>query len=277
MINFNGQIVSSKQPVFTGHNRAFRYGDGLFESIRMFNGKMPFLKYHCQRLFKGMTALKIEIPTNYSLDFFKNEIIKTIKDCKSNNHRIRLTVFRSGNGLYTPHNNNPTFLIEWQELPSSKFNWNKKGLSVGLFDDIKINPSPISCFKSCSALPYVMANIHKKENRWDDVLLINHIGSIVSGGSSNIFLLKNNTLLSPPTSDGCVAGTMRKVVFKLGDKLNIETEKRSFSIGELAGADEIFLTNAPQGIRWVENVIGVKTEFKNKRSYKIFEALQELV
>ncbi len=277
MVNFNGQIVPSEQPIFTGVNRAFRYGDGMFESIRVFDGKMLFFEYHFRRLQKGMAALKINMPSEYTSVFFRNEILKTIENNKIKNHRVRLTVFRSGNGLYTPQNNAPAFYIEAQIMPSNKFEWNEKGLEIGLFDEIKINPSPVSFFKSCNALPYVMANIYKKEKGWDDVILMNHQENIVCGGSSNVFFVKNGVLLSPPISDGCVAGTMREVVFELANKLKIETKECSFPVDELATADEIFLTNAIQGIRWVGNVAGKETDFKSNMSYRLFEALNEFM
>lgn len=210
MVNFNGQLISSEEPLFSGSNRAFRYGDSLFESVRMFDGKAPLLSSHIDRLLKGMTVLKMNIPSHFSITYFEEQINKVAGFLKIKNSRIRLTVFRAGQGLYTPKINEPSFLIELEELDTDKFVWNTEGLRVGLFNDWKIAPSPFMFFKSGNALPFVMANLFKKENSWDDVLILNSSGNIACGGSSNIFIVKNGEFITPPITEGCVEGTMRK-------------------------------------------------------------------
>ena len=121
-INFNCKILPSEQPIFTASNRAFRYGDGLFETIRVFDGKIPFFQRHFQRLIVGCRLLNLDVSGHFTQDFFENEISKLLVG--GANYRVRLTVWRSGGGLYTPETNLPDFLIEAKELPSSVFELN---------------------------------------------------------------------------------------------------------------------------------------------------------
>ena len=279
MINFNGQLFSEETPLFLSSNRTFRYGDGLFESIRVFGGKMPFFDRHWQRLQSGLEVLKFEVPVHFSAAFFQNEIAKLTEN--QSNWRIRLTVFRSGGGLYTPERNTPEFLIEATPLSSGRFELNTEGLIVGIFDEIRLqsfNPPILqsfnpSNFKTCNALPFVLAGIFKKEKDWDDCLLLNTDRRIACGGSSNVFLVKNGGLHTPPLTEGCVAGTMRSVIFDVAKKLKIKLLETPLVVSDLPQADEFFLTNAIQGIRWVRDVEGVEKKLANEISGKIASEL----
>jgi branched-chain amino acid aminotransferase len=262
-VNFNGEILPAGQAILTSSNRAFRFGDSLFESIRVFEGEMPFFDRHWQRLKAGMEVLKFEIPAHFSAAFFQHEISKLTEN--QGNWRIRLTVFRSGGGLYTPERNAPEFLIETSPLGSSRFELNPSGLAIGIFDEIRLNASVFSPFKTGNALPNVLAAIFKKEKKRDDCLLLNTAGRIACGSSSNVFLVKNGGLITPPLTEGCVAGTMRGGVLDLCKSLKIEALETPVSPEDLPQADELFLTNAIQGIRWVQEVEG-----SNKKLSKNF-------
>ena len=161
-VNFNGDIITKEQPIFNGKNRGFRYGDGLFETIRVFDGKAPFVVKHFERLKKGLSLLKFEIPEFYSESFFCDEIEKLTEGI--GNHRIRLSVFRSEGGFYTPTDNHPNFLIEDQILDNSGFKLNEKGLAIGIFEDLKISNNLLSSLKTANSLSYILAGIYCKEN-----------------------------------------------------------------------------------------------------------------
>ncbi|MEK7257028.1 MAG: aminotransferase class IV, partial [Bacteroidota bacterium] len=252
-------------------NRSFRYGDGIFESIRVFNGKMPFLDRHWRRLSAGMQALRLEAPPHFTQAFFKEKTLKTIEN--QGNWRVRLIVFRSGGGLYTPEKNEADFLIEASPLAADNFEWQTEGLHVGICETVKLTPSIFSPFKTCSALPFVLAGIFKKENRLDDCLLLNQTGRIVCGGSSNLFLVENGRLFTPPISEGCVAGVIRSAVLDVAKALKIKVKEAKIPTRCLAQADEIFLTNAVQGIRWVRQLKGMEKTFTCKTASLILEKL----
>ena len=252
-VNFNGKIFSSDLPILKSNNRAFLYGDAIFETLRMFEGKLPFLENHINRMLKTLAFLKYSVPKKYSAHFFKKEIKKIASD----NSRIRITVFRSDGGLYTPKNLRPNFLITSQPLKSSQFILNKEGLTLGIFDEVKLSQTPLSPFKTCNALPYILAGIYKKEQNLDDCILLNEKDRISEAISSNIFLFKKNKLITPSLSEGCVSGTMRSLIFKIASEENIIIQEKKISLSSLNSFEEIWLTNAINGIQWVSKIGGL--------------------
>jgi branched-chain amino acid aminotransferase len=251
MINFNGSIFDDNERILTAQNRAFRYGDGLFESIRVFKGKMPFYNYHFERLLRGMKALKMNIPSYFNPHYIKNEISKTLEN--QSNSRVRLAVYREDGGFYAPSNQNIDFLIESTTLPESKYLLNDLGLTIGVFKDYTLRQTPYSAFKSSNSMPYVLAGIFAKENSFEDILLLNTEGYVSEGISSNIFIVKENKLITPSLSSGCVGGIMRQIIFEIAQEQEITCKEAQIKIEDVHEADEVFYTNAMQGIRWVEN------------------------
>lgn len=276
-INFNGKLIAAGQEVTVVPNRAFRYGDGLFESVRVFDdGKMPMLGRHWQRLKSGMEVLKFDIPPHFSAGFFEEEINRLTHG--SGCLRVRLSVFRTGGGLYAPETNIPSFLIEADILSSPAFTLNKKGLSIGIFEEVPVPAFPASRlqpwnFKTLNALPFVLAAIYRQEKGWDDCLLLNTANRVACGNSSNLFLIKDGGLITPPLSEGCVAGTMRNMVKDIAMQEGLEYLEAPVSNLDLAAADEIMLTNAIQGIRWVQHVENVPVVYGKKMIETVFQKL----
>jgi branched-subunit amino acid aminotransferase/4-amino-4-deoxychorismate lyase len=269
MINHNGSLFDDNERLLTSQNRAFRYGDGLFESIRVFKGKTPFYNYHFERLLRGMKALRMNIPTYFNPHYIKNELSKVIEN--QPNSRVRLAVYREDGGLYTPSTHNIDFLIESTPLLESKYLLNDLGLTIGVFKDYKLRLTPVSAFKTSNSLPYVMAGIFAKENSFEDVLMLNTEGFVAEGISSNIFIVKENKLITPSLSSGCVGGIMRQIVFETAQEQGISCEESNISVQDVETADEVFYTNAMQGIRWVEN-FEAKT-YHNEMAQKLYELL----
>jgi branched-subunit amino acid aminotransferase/4-amino-4-deoxychorismate lyase len=253
ILNYNGNIIPANQPIFTADNRAFKYGDSLFETIRVFNGKMPFLSYHFDRLNEGMKLLEMTSPSlpegETRRSHFCNEINKLTN--KKGNYRIRLTIFRSDGGLYTPKDNSIQFLIEKTHLGSSSFTLNDKGLSLGISENKLLSGNPISHLKTGNSLAYILAALEKEKNNYDDVLIQNNKGQIAEALSANLFLIMQNEIITPPLKSGCVGGTMRRFL--------VENNKASFkeqiiTKDKLIAAQGAFLTNAIQGIKWIKKI-----------------------
>jgi aminodeoxychorismate lyase len=269
MINHNGSLLDDKERLLTSQNRAFRYGDGLFETIRVFNGKIPFYGYHFERLLRGMKALKMTIPPYFNPHYIKNEISKTIE--KQANSRIRLAVFREDGGFYTPSTHNIDFLIESTPLLESKYTMNDLGLTIGVFKDYKLRQTSYSAYKTSNSLPYVLAAIFAKENNFEDVLMLNTEGYVAEGISSNIFIVKENKLITPSLSSGCVGGILRQIVLEIAQQHDLNCSETNLSIDDVKTADEVFYTNAIQGIRWVENF--EEKTYISDMTQKLFESL----
>ncbi len=260
MLSFNGLLVSRKDFCLSTENRAFRYGDGIFESIRICRGQIMWLKHHYYRLNKSIAALHLNMPHEWSEEYFE----KTISTLFNVNHtpksaaRVRYSVFRNDGGLYTPFTNNASFLIESETIDQENYSLNTKGISVTPYVDIKKACNVLSPLKSINAQLYVLAAIYKRKLGFGDALILNEEGMVAEATSSNIFIYKSGKLITPALSQACVEGVMRAVIIEIANQQGIPVLETNISLDELASGEEVFLTNAVQGIRWVK-------EFKGKR------------
>jgi branched-subunit amino acid aminotransferase/4-amino-4-deoxychorismate lyase len=248
----NDEFVPADQPILTAHNRGFRYGDGLFESMRMCNGKLKFAEQHADRLKAGMKALKIE-GGNLLDEYFLRQ--KTAELCKKNkfreNVRFRLSVYRAGDGLYTPANNKSGYVLEASALTENNYELNKKGLIVDVYDELTKQIDKLANYKTSNSLLYVMAGLYKKQHRLDEAFILNQNGFLCESISSNVFVVYNQQIYTPALSEGCIAGVMRGVVMNIAKMNNISMVEAQINPEVLKEADEVFVTNAVGGIRWV--------------------------
>jgi branched-subunit amino acid aminotransferase/4-amino-4-deoxychorismate lyase len=281
-ILYNGMLANPKEVKLTLENRGFRYGDGLFETMRMFDGKMPFLELHLERLNEGIEMLQLELPSaNYGVDYWHYEIRRIVKYYRqkypkqAKNYRMRLTVFRNDGGFYTPLTNEASYVLELEPLKKNHFEWNKKGLLIDVFNKVKLERGRLNNIKTANGLPYVLAALFKQEKNLDDALLINTKGRIVESTNSNIFFIKGNTLITPAFKEGCTAGTTRKVVMGIGKELGMKVKAAKCEWSILKDADEVFLTNAIRGLQWVRKFR--KKEYTSDISNSIYLKMNELV
>lgn len=248
----NDEFFAGNQSVLTVHNRGFRYGDGLFESMRMVNGKLKFAEQHADRLKSGMKALKIEGGALLDEYFLKQ---KTAELCKKNklkeNVRFRLTVYRAGEGLYTPGSNKSGYVLEAAPLTENSYELNKKGLIADVFDELTKPVNKLSNFKTCNSLVYVMAGLYKKQYRLDEAFILNQHGFLCESISSNVFVVYDRQIYTPALSEGCIAGVMRGVVMNIAKTNEIPLIEAQINPEVLKEAEEVFITNAIGGIRWI--------------------------
>tara|TARA_R110001583_G_scaffold25760_8_gene93129 strand:+ start:5812 stop:6666 length:855 start_codon:yes stop_codon:yes gene_type:complete len=249
---YNGEFYSDDTVLFSADNRAFRYGDSLFETIHTNGTQVQFFNEHIERLTLGMKQLGMEIPENFHETIEKNIKRLITKNKSFLGTRIRLCVFRNSGGLYTPTTNSISYLIESSKLEEPKYFLNKKGLKIGLFDTYKKTSNSLSGFKTGNSLPFILAGLHKDEMKWDDCLLINERQNLVESVSSNLFVVKDGILFTPSVESGAVNGIMREQIIQIALNLGITVyDDCIIKSKQLEEADEIFLTNAIVGIRWV--------------------------
>jgi branched-chain amino acid aminotransferase len=264
MINFNGELISSSKEILTVQNRAFKYGDGLFETIKVINGSVCFLEDHYFRLMASMRMLRMEIPMNFTMEFFESELLKTVRVNNLENARVRCTVYRENGGLYTPFTNKVEFIIEVSVLKSSV----KTIYTIDIFKDYFINSGLLSTLKTTNKLTNVLAGIFASENELDNCILLNERKFVVEAINGNIFVVKGTNIKTPALSEGSIKGIARKKVIEfLTNNANFAVEETSISPFELQKADEIFITNAIIGIQPITNY--KKTVFKTIVSQEI--------
>lgn len=243
-VNLNAQIFDALPGDMGLAQRALYYADTLFETIRVFNGKMPFIDRHWSRLSSGLKTLGFQLPDNWNASFFRVEILKVCPP----NARVRLSVWRSPGGLYAPRDNSPRFLITSEALDSSVYEWRETGVCLGVAENVRLPVDVFSNFKTLNAARYVAATIEAGNQGCDDALVLNTFDRICEATSSNVFWWENHTLCTVPLSEGCVAGILRAWLLETARLAGLAVMEKSATFAALQNAGEIFLTNAVQGI-----------------------------
>lgn len=248
MINFNGNLVAQSNENIE-QNRGFLYADAVFETLKVLDGKVLFLEDHYFRLMASMRILRMEIPLEFTLEYLESEILKTINALNLTNARVRLTVFRNGEGRYKPEQRTVSFVIVAESTGAVYVNTTDK-YEVELFKDFHVSKHLLSTLKTTSCLINITASIFAEENGYENCLLINDEKNVIEAINGNIFVIKDNVVSTPPIADGCKNGIIRKKLIEIINKAdNLTFEERSISPFELQKADEIFITNIAVGIQ----------------------------
>lgn len=274
-ISLNGKLLQKDTAVLSVTNRAFRYGDALFETVKCVNGLPLFLEAHLQRLYSGMEILEYDW-NDQLLKTILNEEIKRllVRNRLKEGARLRISVFRNDGGYYTPETNEVSILLE--TTPDiNNYQLNESGLSIGVFDEIF---KPIHAFnglKSANALLFVKAGLAKTRKQVDDLIILNSKGLVCETISSNIFMIIHKRLITPPLSEGCLPGIMRQNILALAPQLGLEVLETPVGVNALDQAEEVFVSNAIHGVQWIKG-------YENKRyfhkvSKRIIDELNTLI
>jgi branched-chain amino acid aminotransferase len=251
-INFNGNIIPSEQQILSVSNRGFRYGDGIFESMRYMNGVLKFPDLHIDRVQKGMKLLKLDNSSYVDSWFLREKVDELARRNKTGpDARFRLTIFRDAGGLYSPESNKMAYILESQSVEDNQYTFNKKGLIIDVYDELTKPVNILANLKTCNSLVYVLAGIFKNQNALDEVMILNQHGFLCESISSNVFVVYDRKLYTPSLNEGCIGGVMRQVVMRLAKENRIELIEAQVNPNILNEADEVFITNAAKGIQWV--------------------------
>lgn len=276
MINFNGTIVSTDTGLLT-QNRAFLFGDAVFETVKIVNGKILFLEDHYFRLMSSMRVVRMEIPMNFTMEYFEEQIL-ALASAKnaSRSARARITVYRNDGGYYLPQNNTVSFLINVESMDSTLYSTNQGEYVVDLYTDFYVARQLLSSIKTTNKIINVTASIFASENGLDNCLLLNDSKNVIEALQGNIFMLKGNTLITPPVSEGCLNGVMRRQVLALARKIEyLEVIEEIISPFDLQKSDELFITNVIKGIQPITKYR--KKEFSTNISTILVQKLNEFI
>jgi branched-chain amino acid aminotransferase len=276
MINFNGNLVSQDTNILT-NNRAFLYGDAVFETVKILNSKILFLEDHYFRLMASMRVVRMEIPMNFTMEYMEEQILSLVNNKSlSKSSRARITVFRNDGGYYLPTDNTVTFLIDAVALENSLYSFEKEIYEVDLYKDFYVTKQLLSSIKTTNKILNVTASIYAHENGLDNCLLLNDNKNVVEALQGNVFMLKGNKLVTPPVSEGCLNGVMRKQILALAKKMDsLEVVEEVISPFDLQKADEMFITNVIKGIQPITKYR--KKEFDNKIALELLSRLNEVI
>ena len=276
MINFNGNIQDVSN-FAVENNRGFLFGDAIFETIKVNGTKILFLEEHYLRLMASMRICRMEIPMNFTMEFMEEQILKLIElETNKVSNRIRFSVFRDADGFYNPTSNDVQFIITCSELSSDKYLFSTSNYEIELFKDFHVSKHLLSTLKTNNKMINVVASVFAKDNGFENCLLINDDKNVVEAINGNVFMKMGNQLITPPTSDGCLNGIMRKQILAIVNKMeNIQIIEKSISPFDIQKADELFITNVITGIQPITKYR--KKEFTSEVSKEITELLNNLI
>ncbi|KRD59252.1 aminotransferase class IV [Flavobacterium sp. Root935] len=276
MINFNGNIAQEDSNILT-QNRAFLYGDGIFETVKIINGKILFLEDHYFRLMASMRVVRMMIPMNFTMEYFEEQILNLVKEQGiSSSARARITVFRNDGGLYLPKTNEISFLIKAAPLENTSYAVNTNEYEVDLYKDFYVTKQLLSSLKTTNKMIHITGSIYAHENDLANCLLLNDSKNVVEALQGNIFMVTGKKLITPPVSEGALNGIMRKQILALAKKVEgIEVSEEIISPFDLQKADELFLTNVIMGIQPITKYR--KKEFKTNLAHLLVQKLNESI
>ena len=276
MINYNGTIINEEQFNLSS-NRGFLYGDAVFETLKIVDNKILFFEDHYFRLMATMRIVRMKIPSTFTLEYLEELILNLTKaNSISTSSRVRFTVFRNDGGFYAPLDNSISFIIKAQSLDNKKYSFNNESYEVDLYKDFFISKHLLSTIKTNNRIINVTASVFAKENDYENCLLINNEKNVVEAINGNLFLLKDNKLITPPIVDGCLNGIMRKQIINLFSKSeDIQMVEESISPFDLQKADELFITNVISGVQPITKYR--KKEFTTVFSKTVLDKINELI
>ncbi|WP_278035186.1 aminotransferase class IV [Flavobacterium nitratireducens] len=276
MINFNGTLVTQDSNILT-QNRGFLYGDAVFETVKIVNSKVLYLEDHYFRLMASMRVVRMEIPMNFTMEYFEEQLLSlTDKLAISAAARARITVFRNDGGYYLPLDRSVSFLVHATALETALYSFDKKGYEVDLFKDFYITKQLLSSIKSTNRILNVTASIYADENGLDNCLLLNDSKNVVEAIQGNIFMVMGGKLITPPVSEGCLNGVMRKQILGLAKTISgIEVVEDVISPFDLQKAEELFITNVIKGVQPITKYR--KKTFTTSVAEQLVEKLNQIV
>jgi len=273
MENFNGTLVETAQATFT-NNRAFLYGDAVFETCKVAHGAVLYWEDHYFRLMASMRILRMEIPMHFTMEFLEQELLNVARaNGIENSARVRLTVYRDSAGYYLPETNQISYLIQASSLQHIAYQTNNSPYEVDLFKDFYITKQLLSSIKSTNKAVQITGSIYAKENGLQNCLLLNDAKNVIESLNGNLFLVSGKKLITPPISEGCLNGIMRKQILALAKKMSVEVAEEPISPFDLQKADELFITNVISGIQPITKYR--KKEFDNRFSTDLLVNLNQ--
>jgi branched-chain amino acid aminotransferase len=276
MINFNGTIQDSSATL-TEKNRGFLFGDAVFETLKVLDNKVLFAEDHYFRLMASMRICRMEIPMNFTLEYFEEQILTLTNSLDyTDSARVRMTIFRDSDGFYLPKTNDVGFVIVANRLNSKKYMLSKDFYEVELYKDFYVSKHLLSTLKTTNKMINITGSIFAKENDYHNCLLLNDDKNVVEALNGNIFMKMGNSIITPPISDGCLNGIMRKQLIELINKMEgFECVEKSISPFDLQKSDELFITNVIVGVQPITKYR--KKEFGIDFSIQLNGKINELI
>jgi len=265
-IVFNGTLIDKQEITIHPLNRAFAYGDGLFETIIVKDSQILYLNDHFERISSGLAILSINFPFKDNRSIFQKLVTEMLIKNNLKDARLKLHVWRKQGGYVIPESTDAEFLITMNALtPSIAVKEN-----VVVSESVKLFPSLLSNYKTLNFLPYILAGLERKTKNCDDIIIMDYQGFVAEASTSNLFWTKDNTVFTPSLNTGCIKGVMRSQIINHCQKEGIPIVEGKFLIDELENADSVFTSNV-SGLSLIKKInnTNINTQFTLYQSIRI--------
>jgi branched-chain amino acid aminotransferase len=272
MILLNNILIEENTLNLGLENRAFRFGEMVFETISVHFQKPYLLNEHIRRFHSGIKLLNFhqEIPKHLQISKIEESITKLLKKNKKSNGFIRLFYFRESQseGYSAKNLENFNFIIKFSSKPKSI----KSNFTLGV-STIKKPISKLFSFKNASSIFYTTSCLEKTKQKVDDVLLLNEKGFLCETSCANIFIVKNNKIFTPNLESGCIDGVIRNRIISLIPTI----KEKKLSIKSLLKADGVFLTNVSAPIQNVSTFFYENKKITYNKSMDLINNIKLLI
>lgn len=274
----NGEIVEASKAFLPFDDRCFRFGHGLFETLRAYNGKPFLLEKHLERMKKSSQTLGIDFPLG--VEEIEEAIAKLIgaNGLGDSDARIRITITGGrGASLQIRAEGKPSVLIEARHYTPPPKEAYLEGVSLWISSIRRNLSSPLSSIKSCNYMDCLLAHSEALERDSFDAVMLATDGAVAEAATSNIFMAYKNTLLTPQLG-GILPGITRLAVIELSREIGLPLREIVISPEDLLDADEVFLTNSMIEILPVRDVGGKRLrECPGSLTSRLMDAYKKLV
>ena len=255
IVYINGLFWTIDKANISVLDRGFTHGDGLFETMRVYSGKIFRLEHHLDRLFQSARSIFIELPI--TRNEIRSAIYAALKLNGLSNSIVRLTVTRGelDSGVNVDYSSPPTIVILVKPVKAISKKTYKEGIGIKLYKKSAIRTQGISNkIKSCNYLSNIILRENALKENFFEAILLDHNHNVTEGTISNIFIIKNNQLKTPITNEFVLSGIIRQAILDLCLENNIPFKEDLITERELYEADELFLTNSAIEILPVRNI-----------------------
>ncbi|PIR21457.1 MAG: hypothetical protein COV45_01535 [Deltaproteobacteria bacterium CG11_big_fil_rev_8_21_14_0_20_47_16] len=257
VIYLNGRFVSEKDAKISVFDRSYLYGEGCFETLRSYDGHISFLKLHYYRLLENCSALGLDMPLDEYA--FGRMLKQLINRNKTPNAYIRVTISAVGasTGMEMPKHMKMQVVAFCKAFEGKPQRWYTHGAKLVIAETVVADQPRLSNIKTTNYLTKMLARREANAAKAADALLTNDTGQILEGSASNLFVIKNGRLLTPPISDGILPGVTRSAVLGAADTLEIPWKETHFTVKTLKDADEIFITGSTSEVLPIAEISGI--------------------
>ncbi len=242
LVFINGSLVTKEDAKVSVFDRGFLYGDGVFETVRIYDGVPFMIDEHITRLLNGLKAIRFQkLPAG-----LKVHSEKVIEANKVENGVLRIAVSRGEviSGIDPSASKEPTVVISAKEgIPYNDSRY-KKGFKAIIPSVRKDSRSPMCKVKSANFLTHILAKGEATDAGVDEAIMLNYDGLVTEATVSNFFLVKDKRLSTPSIECGILPGIARKTVLEIAGKMGLEVSECEIRPEELYNADEAFLSNS---------------------------------